>query len=150
MDAPESIDSETLKRAQYFWTEYQYRHDLIWQRIFRFTAAIVILAILPYSQQTMASALGYWIIIAPLLAVFLALFALPVIRNELDVFERIVTAYRRQQNKLLDDDLRHVLSKPRDFPKYVGWYLNALVVGSILNLFFAWFYWIPKLANTIS
>jgi hypothetical protein len=41
MGTNDSDDSDVLKQCQYLWEEYKYRHDLIWQRIFRFTTARV-------------------------------------------------------------------------------------------------------------
>jgi len=133
-----------LKQCQYLWEEYKYRHDLIWQRIFRFTTAVVLISIIPYVQQKIADLLGPWILIAPLLATILAGFVLIVMRNELELFGKIKTAYRRQQNKLLDDDLKHDLSKKSDFDCLVLLYLSTLVVLSLVNGFIVWRVWLPK------
>ena len=79
----ENLESpDLLELCNYFWDEYKYRHDLIWQRIFRFTAAVVVLSIIPYVQENVACLLGPWIIMAPSLAVLLAAFVLSVMRNE--------------------------------------------------------------------
>lgn len=48
MPAREKNNSNTLQQCQYLWEEYKYRHDLIWQRIFRFTGAVVLISIIPY------------------------------------------------------------------------------------------------------
>jgi hypothetical protein len=47
MGANDSQTADALKQCQYLWEEYKYRHDLIWQRVFRFTTAIVLISIVP-------------------------------------------------------------------------------------------------------
>lgn len=145
MEANDSGASDALQQCMYLWEEYKYRHDLIWQRIFRFTTAVVLISIIPYVQQEIARLLGAAILIAPLLATVLAGFVLIIMRNELELFEKIKKAYRRQQNLLLTDDLKHDLSKESDFDRLVLWYLASLVVLSVANGLITWLVWIPKL-----
>lgn len=146
----EMNDSETnglLKQCQYFWEEYKYRHDLIWQRVFRFTTAVVIISIIPYLQQDVARILGYWILIAPLLAFLLAGYVLLVMRNELDLFNKIKLAYRRRQNRLLDDDLAHNLDEPSTFDRQVMWYFRILVLLAFINGLIVGLVFIPGLSS---
>jgi hypothetical protein len=145
MPPKERYPSTTLQKCQYLWDEYKYRHDLIWQRIFRFTTAVVLISIIPYVQQQIASLLDIGILIAPVLATLLAVFVRIVIRNELEVFRRIKTAYRRQQNKLLDDDLKHDRDENGRFEWLVLLYLAILGVLSVVNVGIAALVWLPKL-----
>jgi hypothetical protein len=85
--------SHDLEALQNLWDEYKYRHNLIWQRIFIFTTAVVSISILPYIQLNIVERLGNWILIAPVLAVILALFMLLVFYTELELFKRIYQAY---------------------------------------------------------
>ena len=124
---------DALVYCQYLWEEYKYRHDHIWQRIFRFTSAVVLISIVPYVQMKIARTLGCWILLAPLLATILAGFVFVVMRNELKIFEKIKTAYRRQQNNLLDDDLKHDLNEKSNFNDQVMLYLGSLVFLSLAN-----------------
>lgn len=141
-----NIDTtDAMKQCEYLWKEYKYRHDLIWQRIFRFTTAIVLISIIPYIQESIARILGIWILIAPLLASILAIFVLVVINNELKLFNKIKTQYRRRQNKLLDDDLQHDLNEKSGFGRFVLVYHSSLVVLSVANGFITWLIWLPKL-----
>ena len=55
MDDKKSHDLEALHNL---WDEYEYRHNLIWQRIFIFTTAVVSISILPYIQETIVKRLG--------------------------------------------------------------------------------------------
>ena len=48
---------DQLKRIQFLWEEYKYRHDLCWRVLFRLTSAVVILAIVPYLYQKVVQGL---------------------------------------------------------------------------------------------
>ncbi|NIR73398.1 MAG: hypothetical protein GWN62_18970 [Aliifodinibius sp.] len=144
MAANDADDSKILKQCQYLWEEYKYRHDLIWQRLFRFTTAVVLISIIPYIQQDIVLRLGKYILIAPLLASILAGFVLIVMRNELNLFGNIKQAYRRRQNNLLDPDLQHNLDEKSYFKRFVLFYLGSLVALSVVNGLIAWLIWIPQ------
>jgi hypothetical protein len=139
--------SITLQLAQHFWTEFKYRHDLIWQRIFRLTAAVVLISIIPYAQPITAKLLGKWILLAPILATALAGFAFFVMRYELLLFERIASEYVWQQNRLLATEPELDVHGPRPFPVFVRRYLFFLIVLSFANGLITWFVWIPALAS---
>lgn len=100
---PENPKTNTaLNEAQLLWEEYKYRHDLIWQRTFTFTTAIILISILPYVQKEVVLVLRWWILIAPVLAVCLAAFGLAVMLNELRIFSKIKCVYRGYQNALYE------------------------------------------------
>ena len=147
MPVKEKDTSNTLQQCQYLWEEYKYRHDLIWQRIFRFTTAVVLISIIPYVQQGIACLLDIGILIAPLLATCLAGFVWIIMRNELKLFGKIKTAYRREQNKLLDNDLKHDLNERSDFANLVLWYLGSLLVLSFGNILIVGLIWLEELRN---
>jgi hypothetical protein len=138
---------DALDYCQYLWEEYKYRHDHIWQRIFRFITAVVLISIISYAQGQIARTLGLWILTAPLLATILAGFVLVVMRNELKLFEKIKTAYRRQQNNLLDDDLKHDFDKKSNFNRQVMLYLVSLVALSLANGLIILWVWLPEMEN---
>ena len=144
MGANDSEKTNVLEHCQYLWEEYKYRHDLIWQRIFRFTTAVVLISIIPYIEENIAPLFGPWILTAPLLASLLAGFVLPIMRNELRLFGKIKEAYRRQQNKLLDDDLKHRRSEKSKFVWFVMAYFFCLLLLSIINGFIVWIVWLPN------
>ncbi len=100
------------QKCDYLWGEYKYRHDMIWQRIFQFTTAIVLISVIPYIQPDIARALGSTILIASGLALVLALFVLLVIWNELDAFWKIKQEYRRWQNQLFGYEVHRVKPIP--------------------------------------
>ena len=65
-------------------------------------------------------------------------------RNELKLFRNIKTAYRQEQNKLLDEDLQHDLKKKSHFNDQVLFYLGVLAVLSLANGLITIFVWVPK------
>lgn len=128
---------------------FKYRHDLIWQQIFRFTTVVGLISIIPYVQQNVASLLGNWILLAPVFATVLAFVAFAVVGHELTLFERIMKAYWRQQNRLLDHDLKHELKPKRPFFDFIRWYLIILAGVSFANGLIVWQVWIPRLSSGI-
>ena len=143
----EAIDSKTpdaLIMAQYYWEEYKYRHDHIWQRIFTLTTAIVLISIIPYIQQDVVRLLRNWILIAPILAFLLASFVFLVMDNELELFGRIKKAYRRQQNRHLDNDLKHQLDGKSSFEMFVKAFFGILLALTVINGLIVFLVWIPK------
>jgi hypothetical protein len=167
------LTTRRLERTKYLWEEYKYRHDLIWQRTFTFTTAIVLISIIPYLQEDVARLLEEWIIIAPILAVVLAGFGLLVMLNELYIFSKIKNKYRRQQNLIFiglhDIDKQDHDNKDRfkwftqsrfvkwltqskfnwftqsRFNKFVTAYFVSLLVLSIFNVCIVAWVWIPRL-----
>jgi hypothetical protein len=126
-------DQENLKRAEYLWNEYQYRHDLIWNLVFRLTIAIVLLGIIPYTQSDLITRLGvlwWWILAPPILGAVLAGIGFRRIRRELEHLDYIADHYRPLQDHLVGRFPPH-----RDFPRDIKFYtgtLAALAGGNIL------------------
>lgn len=145
MGAKKKATSSTLQKCQYFWEEYKYRHDLVWQRVFIFTTAVVVLSTVPYIQKEIAHLLGVAILIAPILATFLAGFVWVVMRNELKLLDKIKKAYREEQNKLLSKKLKHDLCEKSGFTPLVLSYMGILVILSFGNILITWLVWLPKL-----
>jgi hypothetical protein len=147
MVAKKQETSNPLELCKILWDEVKYRHDLIWQRIFIFTTAVVVISIIPYAQPIVSKLLGNWILLAPLLATLLAIFAFVVMQYELSLLQRIATAYVRQQNRLLDDEPKHDLSARGLFDDFVRFYLIILVTVSLANVLIVWLVWVPALAS---
>lgn len=146
MNANDSQTDDALEKCKFLWGEYTYRHDLIWQRVFRFTTAIVLISIVPYIQEDIACLFGPWIILAPALATLLAGFVLPVMNNELDLFGGIKKEYRKQQKRYLGKELKGAKKKER-FRLFVMLYFVGLLALSIANLVIAWQVWVPRLLD---
>jgi hypothetical protein len=83
-----------LRRAEHLWNEYQYRHDLVWNLVFRLTAAVVVLAIIPYTQQEIMNKIGIWILAPSILGVVLAIVGLIRVDRELRQLNHIRNLYR--------------------------------------------------------
>ena len=94
--------------AAYLWEEYRYRHDLVWQLIFRVTAVATILLITPFIVgESVQRVLGYWLLLLPALAIAEILIGYYVLLCELDLLDRIRDAYRFAQNDALDNMKPH-------------------------------------------
>ena len=139
--------SYPLELSKFLWEEVKYRHDLVWQRIFIFTTSVVVISIIPYAQPIVSQLLGNWILLAPLVATLLAIFAFVVMQYELGLLQRTATAYMRQKNILLDDEPKHDLSARRRFDDFVRFYLIILVIVSLANVLIVWLVWVPALAS---
>jgi hypothetical protein len=127
------------------WDEYKYRHDLIWQRTFTFTTAITLISTIPYIRPQIAAQLGNYILIAPLLAYFLAFFGLLVMMNELALFGKIKKAYRKRQGVLIDKKL-HSAGRWDEFRIFVTGYFLFLLVLCVLNFYVVRQVWLPGVA----
>jgi hypothetical protein len=87
---------------QVLWEEYEYRHSSVWKVIVQITTAVVVLSVVPYVANTLiVEYLQWWILAAPGLAFVLALFAMLVINNELDVLDKIRREHRKQHREIL-------------------------------------------------
>jgi hypothetical protein len=136
-------DQDNLKRAEYLWNEFQYRHDLIWNLVFRLTIAVVLLGIIPYTQSQIitrlrelswwilpSGVLSLWILAPPILGVVLALIGFRRIRRELKHLDYIWDHYRPLQGHLLDC----FPAKGTDFPRDIKIYTGTLAAVAVVNI----------------
>jgi hypothetical protein len=91
-----------LELATYLWNEYQYRHDLVWRLVFRLTAAVVVLGIIPYTQGKVIDQIGMWIIVSPIFGVALAIIWSRRLNSELKHVDYIRGLYKPLQDSLFD------------------------------------------------
>ena len=139
-------DEQNLKRAEHLWSEYQYRHDLIWSLLFRLTTAIVILSAIPYTQTSVTKALNSWILIAPALGILLACVGFAKIKSELRLLGHIRNLYRPLQDHLF---VSFHTNKKSSFSKYVLSYFGVLTALTLINLVLVAVVWIPHATATI-
>jgi hypothetical protein len=87
---------------QVLWEEYEYRHSLVWKVIVQITTGVVVLSVVPYvANETIVERLQVGVLAAPALAFVLALFAVLVINNELDILDTIRREHRKQHREIL-------------------------------------------------
>jgi hypothetical protein len=126
-------DQDNLKRAEYLWNEFQYRHDLIWNLVFRLTIAVVLLGIIPYTQSDLITRLGvlwWWILAPPILGAVLALIGFNRIQHELKHLDHIWDHYRPLQGHLIDC----LPAKGKDFPRDIKIYTGTLAAVAVVNI----------------
>ena len=88
-------DEEGAAWIAHLWSEYRYRHDLIWKRIFRTVVVVLFLSVVPYAQPDMIPTFGWAILLAPALGLPFAIGAYRVIANEYALFCTVRGAYRK-------------------------------------------------------
>jgi len=128
---------DQLQRLGVLWEEYKYRHDLCWRVIFRLTAAIVVLAIVPYVYtdvvQSLQQEVQSWLVLVPLLAVGLVIFGIFLIANELAALQRVKDEYRQlQKERLFTEEHRE---DKIGFGWFVFIYFGILFLLSTINLY---------------
>jgi hypothetical protein len=142
----ETKPDHRLELAKYLWTEYQYRHDLVWKLVFRLTAAVVVLGIIPYriipyTQDKLVNAIPHWwILVPPILGVILALVWSLRVRGELRQLDHIRDLYRPLQDSLFYKFHEGTKSW---FSIEIMIYLCTVTVVAVLNVGFSiWIVWI--------
>lgn len=131
---------ERLPLAEHLWNEYQHRHNLVWDLVFRLTAAVVLLSIVPYTQLEVTGWLGLWILAPPILGVASALFGFRRIWHELTMLDHVRQLYWGLQNSLFytfyDQD-------KNTFGWYVRIYIGFLVALAVINILIVDACWLP-------
>jgi hypothetical protein len=95
-------EPQALQVATYLWEEYRYRHDLVWQLVFRVTAVATALLIAPFlTNESVRKVVGGWLLFLPGLAIAVIAIGYYVLQPELHLLRRIRTAYREAQNRAL-------------------------------------------------
>jgi hypothetical protein len=130
-----------LGHAEHLWNEYQHRHNLVWNLVFRLTAAVVVLAIIPYTQIAVMKRIGLWILGPPFLGFVLAIFGFFRVHSELKQLDHIRDLYRP-----LQDSLFYVFhgDKGSTFGIYVRLYIIFLSLLAALNILLIDNCWMPK------
>jgi hypothetical protein len=126
-----SSESTNLEKAKLIWDEYKYRHEHCWKLIFQITTAVVALSVIPFTNDEIATSLGYWIVALPALGFALTIFSLRRMSNELDLLDKI-----RQRHRELQADLQGIVYEERrsTFSRDVKLYLCALALLSIVDI----------------
>jgi F0F1-type ATP synthase assembly protein I len=123
-----------LEVAKYLWNEYQYRHDLVWKLVFRLTAAVVVLGIIPYTQDKVVNAIHWGILVPPILGVILAVVWSLRVKLELRHLDHIRDLYRPLQDSLFYKFHEDAKST---FSQHIRFYLCAVTVFAVFNVVFS-------------
>jgi hypothetical protein len=123
-----------LELATYLWNEYQYRHDLVWRLVFRLTAAVVVLGIIPYTQGKVIDQIGMWIIVSPIFGVALAIIWSLRLKGELRHLDHIRGLYKPLQDSLFYK--AHEVTE-RAFSREIRLYSYAVTVLAAFNVGFS-------------
>jgi hypothetical protein len=159
---PDERERPAIDDLKYLWDEYRYRHELCWSAVYKVSAAVLAMAIVPYAKDTLTGIMGYWMLVPPALGALLAWFGRHLVSNELDIFASVKLAYHTVQTSLLRallpegatlDAAVHSITpqnmRVTRFDRYVHVFMLGLLVLSIGNALFLAFRWIPHLAGRL-
>ncbi len=132
-----------MEKAKLLWDEYKYRHDLIWKNLYKITAALVALSVVPYTGKVVTEAFGgygenflrWFLLVPPSLAVVVALYSFVVMDNEIHLFQQIKEEYREFRRSTLNLKSVHEQGSS-NFQVFVRIYLVVWGVLVALNLVF--------------
>ena len=88
-----------LAEAKFLWDEYRYRHEHCWNLVFKITAAVVTILVIPYIRSDIRELVGILILALPLTAIGLVLFSYFRLNRELDVLSKVKKAHRQRQSR---------------------------------------------------
>jgi hypothetical protein len=164
---------KTVKVATYLWQEYQYRHDLVWQLVFRVTAVATLLLIAPLlANQSVRDVVDGWLVALPVIAILVIVIAFFVLQRELQLLKKIKDAYREAQNQALEHHphwtpnefppdkpnepnlfkkLRRIPSHldDFDFEHRVSLFLLLILLTAVVFLFLFLVFWLPEMGTKI-
>ena len=130
-----------LGRAEHLWNEYQHRHNLVWNLVFRLTVAVGVLAIIPYTQGAVMKRIGLWILVPPFLGFGLAIFGFLRVRSELKQLDHIRDLYRPLQDSLFYEFHG---DKGSTFGTWALIYIGILTLLALVNIPLIGICWMPK------
>jgi hypothetical protein len=165
-------DPQALQVGEYLWEEYRYRHDLVWQLVFRVTAVATALLIAPFLiDKSVVEVLGNWLLCLPLVAILVILTGFYVLLRELEPLKKIRNAYREIQNRALHHlepqwtphkiplsaakgtklTLRQRLKRSlaEHFEVRVSVFMLLLLVTAIAFFLLFYFNWLPTLTTRV-
>lgn len=144
-DASEAKDPK-LEPLRYLWDEYRYRHELCWSAVYKVTAAVVALGIVPYAGNHLADRLDWYLLLPPLLGTIFAVFSFRLIRAEFSIWHPIKATYSNLQRqycltlvhdncerKSLNKDFDKAEACKNQFGRRVTEFLVCLIVLSTAN-----------------
>ena len=158
MSTPEDTAiSPSMSELHYLWEEYKYRHQLCWSAIYQVTIAVLVLAVVPYTKDSLTALLKYWMLVPPAIGAVFALFGIFLVRNELALFAKVKLAYHTLRDKFLDRIVTDQKSRDKvrsgiipetmrrtAFDIYVFLFMGGITVLSFANVFFLACWWIPS------
>ena len=150
-DPPESM----LPLLTYIWDEYKYRHGLCWEAVYKVSAAVIALAVLPYVRPDLSKALGYWMLVPSVLGTLLAAFGIWVVNNELRLFAESKIAHydlrmrivyqslTKDGQALIPETITAGKARWTLFDYFVHILMGVLLLLSLANTVFLGHSWIP-------
>ena len=131
------MDSQDKDRL---WDEYKYRHQHIWNTVFKLTGAVVLVSIVPYTNREVVC-VSNWFAVAPLaVAIGLALLGLARMTREVDILMEVRAEHRRQQGL--------VPAAASSFGRHVDRFLGLLLFATVVNAILVLYIWRPAVVRS--
>jgi len=121
------------------WDEYKYRHQHVWNTIFKLTASVVLVSMVPYTNRETACVLGWAAVVPPVVATGLAFFGYKRMKREVEILTTIRTAHRHQQGL--------IKSGVSSFDTHVDRFLQLLILAAAANAVIVLLVWRPALMS---
>jgi hypothetical protein len=151
MNNTPSADNTTLTNkvcpevAKLLWDEYKYRHEHCWNITFKVTTAVVILAIIPYTQVQITERVGRWLVILPIVGVALTVLGIIRLYREMKILGKLRERHRAINYPSFGMEYQNEGSH---FTRDILMYLACLLILQIINVILLLSLWIPKLTMT--
>ena len=115
-----------FEKAKENWQEYKYRHELVWNLIFKITTAVVAVSIIPYIlKEETEKKLGCFILALPFIGLALTIFSALRLYKECSLLQVNRTRHRK---------FYEIETGNSSFTVHVMIYLAALIFLGVLNL----------------
>ncbi len=119
------VNSDALNLAKLTWDEYQYRHQLCWNLIFKITYVTAFLSIIPYLSDNIIGKAKPFVFYTPLLAIGVSIIGGARLYKELRLLDKIRNLHRIFQKKAYDKLYNRVFQ--RDLHDLKASYFTATV-----------------------
>lgn len=128
------------------WAEYSYRHEHVWNNLYKLLAAALVLSIAPYLQVTFPGELKWSLLVPPVMSIILLGFSWPRISRELEILSSIRKKYREWQKKLFKIDVAADEAR-KNFSDHVNFFYSTIWIVAVANLGVS-FWWIRLMPET--
>lgn len=135
-----------LEAFNSLWAEYSYRHEHVWNNLYKLLAAALALSIVPYLQIAIPDDLKWSLLVPPALSIILLGISWLRISRELEILDSIRDKYREWQIKLFEIDVAAAETRT-NFSNHVKCFYNMIWAVAIANLGVS-IWWICRMPET--
>lgn len=159
------VNQEKREQLASLWDEYKYRHGLCWDAVYKVTAAVVALGMVPYINRHLEDQMDWYLLLPPILGTIFAWFSFRLIEAEFSIWQPVRNLYSRLQRqycvelvsdvcerKTLDSEFATAEDCKKEFGRRLTRFLICLFALSLINVAIILFHvvshvvahWLPK------